>query len=70
MSKTDHANSAAVFITKLSIERCQMHLAHLHALMHLCYPPGDSFLEGSFLKVMETIEGELSYTEATLSHFE
>ena len=38
MIKNQTIDTNALLVSRLAIERCQAHLAHLHALMHLCEP--------------------------------
>lgn len=73
MSTTEPLYPDFLIVGKLSIERCQNHLAHLHALMHLCRPEGlefDSLVAESVLSVMESIERELAQSAKALSMFE
>ncbi len=77
MSKTESTNPNAVpnavIVSRISIERCQNHLAHLHALMHLCEPDHlghDSFVAESVLRVMEIMESDLVHSAKALSHFD
>ena len=73
MSKTNLSNINALIISRLSIERCQGHLAHLHALMHLCGRGRvgvDDRVAESALKIMENIESDLAHSATALSFFE
>lgn len=73
MSNINTTNCNAILVSRLSIERCQAHLAHLHALMHLCRPVDmgcDQLVAESFTRVMEDIEGELGHSVKALNHFE
>jgi len=73
MSNTDNAISNAVIVGRLSIERCQAHLAHLHALMHLCAPAAlgmDGLVAESVLRVMQDLEGELMQSARAMSMVE
>lgn len=67
------SNFNAVVVGRLSIERCQGYLAHLHALMHLCLP-GDLGCDGlvaeSARKIMADLESELAHSANVLSVFE
>lgn len=53
----------------LAIERCQQHLAHLHALMHLCGHEekglDDNVAEGVLI-IMESLQRDLSYSASIL----
>jgi hypothetical protein len=66
--KTEISQNALI-VSRLSIERCQQLLAHLHALMHLCQP-ADLGLEktvvGSARGILQTISRELELSAETL----
>ncbi len=65
MSTTDNQVSNAVLVGRLSIERCQTHVAHLHALMHLCEPPCfgmDELVAESARRIMQNLESELEHS--------
>jgi len=53
----------------LAIERCQQHLAHLHAMMHLCGHEemglNDNVAEGVLI-IMESLQRDLSYSASML----
>lgn len=55
----------AVMMCRLSLERCQVHLAHLHALLHLFLSPGRSddsveLVVENMRKVMAGMERDLT----------
>lgn len=61
-----------MIIGRLSIERCQSHVAHLHALMHLCEPATmgmDGLVAESMLRIMAHLESDLSHSARAMSHF-
>lgn len=65
-------NINAVIVSKLSIERCQSHLAHLHALMYLREhgeSKTDDLVSESVLQVMEQMGRELAHSSRALSVF-
>ena len=65
-SDTDNARIAG----GLAIERCQQHLAHLHALMHLCGQEerglDDNVAKKVALIIMESLQRDLSYSASIL----
>lgn len=70
--KTNTAYSNAVIVSRLSIERCQNYLAHMHALLYLCEPSNmglDKTVSGSMLKLMENMERELNQSVAALGTY-
>ena len=71
MSIIEINNPSIAIVGKLSIERCQTHLAHLHALMHLSREENssDNFITESVLGVMESIERELAHSARMLGMF-
>lgn len=73
MRNTETLNPNLAIIGKLSIERCQTHLAHLHALLYLCCPRAafaDSVIEESLIDVMASIEHELAQSARLLGMLE
>ncbi len=59
---TIYLNDSALIVGKLTIERCQNYLAHLHALMHVCRPDDlgmDPVAAESARKIMIFMEQEL-----------
>lgn len=70
MSDTANSISNALIVGRLSIERCQAHVAHLHALMHLCAPESlgmDELVVQSMLRVMENLESDLVHSVSAIS---
>lgn len=59
-----------VLVCRLALERCQQHLAHLHATLHLCMPEqaqDENFVAmGSIRKLIANLAQELSYSMDTL----
>ena len=71
MIQSNSCNLKAVMISKMSIERCQGYLAHLHALMYLSgEDEADDLVMESVLKVMENIKGELEHSSKALGAYE
>lgn len=70
MSNTVTIQNNAVFFSKLSIERCQVHLAHLHALVHFCGVDEDkeALIGDNFRRIIEVLESELMHSAHLLSH--
>lgn len=59
-----------VLVCRLALERCQQHLAHLHAILHLCLPEEsqgeDMVAMDSMRKIISSMAQELSYSVDTL----
>ena len=69
MCTTNQTSLNSIIVTKLSIERCQYAIAHLHALMHLCEPQDIGVEEPvatSIRVVLEAMNKELSHSYETL----
>lgn len=59
-----------ILVCRLALERCQQHLAHLHAILHLCLPEqayddGHVAVEG-MRKIISSMAQELTYSVDTL----
>lgn len=67
------SNPNALLVGRLSLERCQNYLAHLHALLHLCEidePGFDRLVAQSARKLIADLESELAHSATILSVFE
>jgi hypothetical protein len=55
-------------VCQLALERCQICLAHLYAIVHLCNPEilDSDGLAGSALEIMGSLEKELAQGAAAL----
>lgn len=65
-------NTHVAFAGQLSIERCQCHLAHLQALIHMCcenITHSDDFIAQSVRSIIENIGQELEHSAKALSLF-
>jgi len=73
-TETGLSVSRAAILSKLSIERCQCYLAHMHAIMHLDVPHdmcGDEAMaQDNIRAIMSNIERELSQNAERLRFFE
>lgn len=61
-----------VLVCRLTLERCQQHLSHLHAILHLCLPEraldaGEDVAVNSMRKLIANMAQELSYGLDTLT---
>lgn len=59
-----------VLVCRLALERCQQHLAHLHAILHLCMPEqahddGAVAMTG-MRKIISSMAQELNFSVDTL----
>lgn len=64
------SNSNNVVCVKLSLERCQKYLAHLHALMYMCDPKDlglDEIMAENACRIMSAINQELLLSAESLS---
>ena len=70
--KADSGVMNAILVSRLSIERCQSYLAHLHAIMHLCDDAmaRDELVTESVINIMRTIESELAHSASALGTFD
>jgi len=59
----------ALIITQLTLERCQFHMSHLNALLHLCMP-GDNGLDemvaANARQIIALVGQELAASAGTL----
>ncbi len=59
-----------VLVCRLALERCQQHLAHLHAILHLCMPEqafdDDMVAVAGMRKIISSMAQELTYSVETL----
>jgi hypothetical protein len=59
-----------VLVCRLALERCQQHLAHLHAILHLCLPEQafdeDMVAVAGMRKIISSMAQELTYSVDTL----
>ncbi len=59
---TNEKNHNDIICTKLSIERCQKYLAHLHAVMYMCDPRDlglDEVMAENARRIMTAMNQEL-----------
>jgi hypothetical protein len=59
-----------VLVCRLALERCQQHLAHLHAILHLCMPE-QAYDDGmvamtGMRKIISSMAQELNFSVDTL----
>ncbi len=67
---TDYNDSNNVICARLSLERCQKYLAHLHALMYMCDPVDlgmDEIMSESAKRIMAAMNQELLLSAKSLA---
>lgn len=57
----------ALFMSRLSLERCNVYLAHLNALIHLLEMQDNDVLGGNALQLLSGLERELANSKRSLS---
>jgi hypothetical protein len=68
--KNESTESNGIVCAKLSLERCQKYLAHLHALMYMCEPRDlgmDEIMSENARRIMSAINQELMISAKSLN---
>jgi hypothetical protein len=69
MSSQKTVDAESIIVVKLSLERCQQKIAHLHAMIHLCGANSVGLNEkacDSFQDLLKVLECEISSSAAAL----
>lgn len=73
MSTYEDSLPNSAIVGRLTIERCQVHVAHLLALMHLCEPVAtgtDTLVAESMLRIVKDLESDLMHSAKAISEFQ
>lgn len=58
----------ALFVSRLSLERCNIYLAHLSALLHIIEESGENILGHDTIALLTGLEKELSHSAKSLAN--
>lgn len=73
MSNIIQRHEDAITLSRLTIERCQSYIAHIHVLLHANHESqifNETRTAQGILQLLQKAQDELAYTKSTLGHFD